>query len=151
MKVISGGQTGVDRAALDAAIALGLPHGGWCPRGRKAEDGIIPKRYHLKQHKSPKYPPRTAANIDRAQATLILWRKRRFGRGTELTIRMCQSMKKPYIIVDLADKNDMHVGFLQRWLKENHVRVLNVAGPRESSDPGVQREATWFLLDLFAA
>src|SRR5437773_12578103 len=102
MKVISGGQTGVDRAALDAAQELGLDCGGWCPRGRRAEDGRIPDRYPLRETASSDYPPRTAANVRDADATLVLTLGRGNSRGTALTRRLVEEQRKPVLEVDLA-------------------------------------------------
>ena len=95
MKIISGGQTGVDRGALDAAISLGIPHGGWCPRGRLAEDGRIPDRYQLRETDSPDYPSRTEQNVLDSDATLILYRGRIAG-GTEFTLRLAQQHGRPH-------------------------------------------------------
>ena len=93
-KIISGGQTGVDRGALDAAIALGVPHGGWCPHGRLAEDGIIPARYQLRQTDSPEYHVRTEKNVQDSDATLILYRGEMKG-GTKLTWQLAERHAKP--------------------------------------------------------
>src|SRR5437870_10377236 len=93
-KIISGGQTGVDRAALDVALELGLPCGGWCPRGRRAEDGPIPERYPLQEMKSPAYPPRTARNVRDSDGTVILTRGQP-DRGTALTIELAERYRKP--------------------------------------------------------
>jgi Circularly permutated YpsA SLOG family len=86
-KIISGGQTGVDRAALDVALELGIPCGGWCPKGRRAEDGAIPDKYPVEENDSPEYPPRTARNVRAADGTLILTRGTP-DRGTALTVRI---------------------------------------------------------------
>ena len=100
MKIISGGQTGVDRGALDAAMELGIPHGGWCPRGRTAEDGRIPDRYQLRETDSPDYSFRTEQNVLDSDATLILYRGRIAG-GTELTLRLARQHGRPHLVVDL--------------------------------------------------
>src|SRR5437660_8982603 len=97
-KLISGGQTGVDRAALDVAIELGLPCGGWCPKGRRAEDGRIPGRYPLKETPSWVYPQRTEWNIRDSDGTLVLTLSRATG-GTALTIHLAKSMRKPVLII----------------------------------------------------
>ena len=94
MKIVSGGQTGVDRGALDAAIELAIPHGGWCPRGRLAEDGPIPEQYGLIETDSPDYPSRTQRNVVESDATLILFRGRIAG-GTELTFRLAEEHQRP--------------------------------------------------------
>jgi hypothetical protein len=142
MKIISGGQTGVDRAALDAAIELGIPHGGWCPRGRMAEDGRIPDRYQLRETDSPDYAFRTEQNVLDADATLILYRGRISG-GTELTLRLARQHARPHLVVDLdAPPPPAEV---RRWLEEHAVTTLNVAGPRESQSPGTAAMAREFL------
>ena len=101
-KIISGGQTGVDRAALDVALELGIPCGGWCPKGRLAEDGPIPLRYPLEETRSKKYPTRTKKNVLAADATLILTRGAA-DRGTALTIRLAEKYDKPHSVVDFVE------------------------------------------------
>ena len=146
MKIISGGQTGVDRGALDAAIELAIPHGGWCPLGRLAEDGRIPDQYQLIETQSPAYPTRTQRNVVESDATLVLFRGRITG-GTELTLRLAQEHKRPRLAVDLdADPDPAEV---RDWLAENRVEVLNVAGPRESQSPGIAALARGFLTRVF--
>lgn len=140
--VISGGQTGVDRGALEAAIYLGIPHGGWCPRGRLAEDGRIPDRYQLREGESAEYPWRTLQNVIDSDGTLILYRRRIAG-GTQLTVRLARERGKPYRCVDLAAKPLVEP--VRTWLTEQAMEVLNVAGPRESSAPGIAKEAFDFL------
>ncbi|MBN2579801.1 MAG: putative molybdenum carrier protein [Pirellulales bacterium] len=146
MKIISGGQTGVDRGALNAARALKIPHGGWCPKGRLTEDGAIPKRYRLRETDSADYTDRTERNVLDADATLILCRGPLTG-GTRLTQRLCEEHQKSHRVVDLtrppSKKNVLD------WLQENGVEVLNVAGPRESQCPGIQDECQEFLVALF--
>jgi hypothetical protein len=141
-RVVSGGQTGVDRGALDAAIAVGIEHGGWCPRGRLAEDGIIPDRYELRETLSPEYPVRTEQNVLDSDGTLILFRGTLQG-GTELTFRLAQRHRKPHLLIDLAAALDLDR--LARWLVEQRIRTLNVAGPRESSAPGIGAETCRLL------
>ena len=142
MKIISGGQTGVDRAALEAAIALGIPHGGWCPRGRTAEDGPIPSRYELQETDSPDYAVRTERNVLDADATLIVYRGRLSG-GTELTAQLAERHGRACMVVDLHDPTEPEA--VRRWLDANRVEVLNVAGPRESQSPGIAVLAGEFL------
>jgi hypothetical protein len=141
-RVVSGGQTGVDRGALDAAIALGIEHGGWCPKGRLAEDGIIPHRYTLRETSVAEYPVRTEQNVLDSDGTLILFRGALQG-GTELTFRLAQRHHKPHLLMDLAGEID--VEGLTRWLLEHQIRTLNVAGPRESSAPGICEETRRLL------
>lgn len=144
-KIISGGQTGVDRAALDVALALGIPHGGWCPRGRLAEDGTIPPQYQLVETDSPDYAVRTERNVQEADATLILCRGQPSG-GTELTRLLAMRHAKPVYVVDLSARPT--VAKTRRWLARYAQGVLNVAGPRESQSPGIRAEAADFLRKL---
>ncbi len=143
--LISGGQTGVDRAALDVALELGLACGGWCPRGRRAEDGRIPSRYPLRETPSAAYPQRTARNVCGADATLVLTRGEPRG-GTALTLRVTEEVGRPSFIVDLELAADPTAA--RAWLIERSVRVLNVAGPRESEQPGIHAQAVAFLRRL---
>jgi hypothetical protein len=148
MQIISGGQTGVDRGALDAAIELGLPHGGWCPRGRLAEDGRIPDRYRLRESDSPEYHVRTMQNVMEADATLILCRGRPSG-GTELTLRLAKRHGRPHLVVDLDLVPDP--AEVRGWLTGHDVQVLNVAGPRESQSPGIGAVAKAFIVGVLRA
>jgi len=147
-KIISGGQTGVDRAALDVAIELGLPCGGWCPRGRRAEDGVIAAIYPLQETDSDEYAPRTARNVLDADGTLIITRGEPT-RGTALTVEIAKRAKRPYMIVDLARSTDASA--VRHWLLREHVATLNVAGPRESNCSGIYDEALVFLRALLSS
>jgi hypothetical protein len=144
-QIVSGGQTGVDRGALDAAILLGVQHGGWCPQGRLAEDGRIPSHYQLQETESPRYWVRTRQNVIDSSATLILCRGPLQG-GTALTLRFAQRFDKPCLVVDLLQTPD--VSDVQRWMRDEEARVLNVAGPRESSSPGISQQAREFLVEV---
>ncbi|MDJ0862258.1 MAG: putative molybdenum carrier protein [Gammaproteobacteria bacterium] len=137
-KIVSGGQTGVDRAALDAALALSIPCGGWCPKGRRAEDGRIPVRYPLQETDSPHYPARTALNVAESDGTLILTRGKPRG-GTALTAALARQKGKACLVIKLED--GLHTWAAERWLERNAIAVLNVAGPRESQHPGIYVEA----------
>lgn len=141
-KIVSGGQTGVDRSALDAALALGLPCGGWCPRGRRAEDGPIDPRYPVVETAAEDYAERTAANVRDSDGTLVLTRGRASG-GTALTISLARRTGRPLLVLDLLEDPDPVE--VRRWAREHDVRVLNVAGPRESQRPGIQADALRFL------
>ncbi len=130
-KIISGGQTGADRGGLDFAILNSIPHGGWCPKGRRAEDGRIPDEYLMWEHPSPEYPPRTAANIKDSDGTIIFNPGRMIERGSALTLELCYQMKKPFLIwTEGCD--------IKRWIYDNSIEVLNVAGNRESKCPGIR-------------
>ena len=146
--VISGGQTGVDRAALDAAMALGISIGGWCPAGRRAEDGAIPQQYPLRETESTDYAVRTEWNVRDSDATLILCRGAPAG-GTALTAQLARRLGRPLLVRDLDSEPD--TGEMALWLRSNRVRVLNCAGPRESGAPGVGRAARALLERVFAA
>ncbi len=141
-RIVSGGQTGVDRAALDVAISLGIDHGGWCPAGRLSEDGSIPSRYQLEETESADYPVRTEQNVIDSDATLILYRGRLKG-GTLLTRKICDRTGKPFALFrlerDLPDD-------ARRWLVHQQPDTLNVAGPRESTCQGIYGQTTVFLL-----
>ena len=131
--VISGGQTGVDRGALDAAINLEIPHGGWCPKGRVAEDGKISKKYVLRETHSEIFAVRTRFNISHADATLIISPFPIVG-GTLLTVKETTRQNKPLLVV-YPTRTDYVLIF--EWLLTHKVSVLNVAGPRESEHPEI--------------
>jgi hypothetical protein len=141
-KIVSGGQTGVDRAGLDVAMALGLDCGGWCPKGRRAEDGVIPAHYVLRETPSADYRQRTEWNVRDSDATLILTRGEPAG-GTALTQRLAVAWRKPCLIVDL--QTDPAPRTVRSWLATHSVAVLNIAGPRESGCPGISSQARMFL------
>jgi hypothetical protein len=146
LKIISGGQTGVDRAALDAAIELGIPHGGYCPRGRRAEDGRIPDCYQLVENDSSEYRVRTEQNVLNSDATLILCRGPLMG-GTKVTRRFTRQHGRPCLVIDLQSPPARDE--IDRWLQEHGQKVLNIAGPRESQSPGIHAESRAFLLELW--
>lgn len=145
-KLVTGGQTGVDRAALDAALALGLSVGGWCPKGRRAEDGIIAARYPLRETPSEEYAQRTAWNVRDSDGTLILHAGTLSG-GTALTVVEAHRLGKP--VHDVCLDRDAVIEPVVEWLRARHIRVLNVAGPRESEAPGIYGIARAFLERLF--
>ena len=147
-KIISGGQTGADRAALDFAIAHGIPHGGWCPKGRKAEDGAIPLRYQLSEMATGDYFNRTKQNIADSDATLILNIGELDG-GTKRTVGFARRLKKPFKAVQL-DSGDLEdqVEQTHDWLRSACGGSLNVAGPRESKRPGIYRQSYDFFTRL---
>ena len=137
-KLISGGQTGVDRAALDVALAGGLQIGGWCPKGRLAEDGRIPMIYPLQETPSQHYAQRTQWNVRDADGTLILTCNEPTG-GTALTIHTAQRLHKPFRVIDLTTPEDPRD--VASWIFHTDITILNVAGPRESICPGVYQKA----------
>ena len=145
-KIISGGQTGADRAALDAAIALGIPHGGWIPKGRKTEKGILPDRYHLQEMPTASYPKRTEKNILDSDATLIINHGNLTG-GSSLTRKFAKQHGKPWLHINL-DKLSVQdaIKTLGAWLERHEVKVLNVAGSRASKDPEIY-DATIKILE----
>ena len=145
-KIVSGGQTGVDRAALDTAMALGVPVGGWCPKGRRAEDGVIDLRYRLIETPDEQYAQRTAWNVRDSDGTLVLLFDKP-SPGTNLTIEEANTLGKALLLVDLTtNPEEMQV---LGWLEANGILVLNVAGPRESEAPGIYEAARAFLDDVF--
>ena len=144
-KLISGGQTGVDRAALDVALAGGLQIGGWCPKGRLAEDGTIPMIYPLQETPSPQYAQRTRWNVRDADGTLILTCNEPTG-GTALTIHTAERLHKPFRVIDLTTPEDPRD--VASWIFHTDITVLNVAGPRESLCPGVYQKAFDWLQEM---
>ena len=139
---MSGGQTGVDRAALDVALELGIPCGGWCPRGRLAEDGPIAALYPLDETPSPVYAQRTEWNVRDSDGTLLLTRSRPRG-GSAFTLRCARRMRRPLLVLDLSLARE--AAALRAWAQSEGVGTLNVAGPRESTSPGVYGDAAAFL------
>lgn len=151
MMIISGGQTGVDRAALDVAMELGIPHGGFVPKGRRAEDGTLPAHYHMTETASADYIERTKANVDWGDATLIFYRERMSG-GTLLTWEYAKNRKKPVWIVDLtAAMPGGIVDQIKIWISGQQPTRLNIAGPRESGCPGIYRDSLDLIRRVFAA
>ncbi len=136
MKIISGGQTGVDRAALDAAIACGVSYAGWCPRGRRAEGGVIPEKYNLTEHESPEYKDRTRQNVIDSDATAIIYSADLCG-GTAATYAFCRKYGKPYLLINAADATPkVAAKRLRDFVLQHAIVVLNVAGPRASQWAG---------------
>jgi hypothetical protein len=141
-KIVSGGQTGVDRAALDAALAHDVPVGGWCPKGRRAEDGPIPDRYPLRETPSEAYEQRTAWNVRDSDGTLIITEGTLEG-GTALTMTAAKRQGRPVLHVRTTDP--VPVPMIRAWGEEHDVRVLNVAGPRASEVEGIYQYARTLL------
>lgn len=145
-RVVSGGQTGVDRAALQAARAAAIPIGGWCPFGRRAEDGSIPPEYPLHETATRSYAERTRLNVRDSDGTLILHRGPLTG-GTALTAAVAREQGKPLCLLDL--EGGAGVERVATWLHRHQISVLNIAGPRESGSPGIAEQAHLFLSRLF--
>ncbi len=134
MKIVSGGQTGVDRAALDAALESGVDAGGWCPQGRLSEDGVIPAKYPVIELSNSDYQQRTKQNVIDSDGTAIIYFRHPTG-GTKQTIHFCIEEKKPYVLVDAEDMaTDKAAAKISRFISEKSVFVLNVAGPRISGE-----------------
>src|ERR1017187_5807855 len=136
LRIISGGQTGADRAALDWAIEHGIPHGGWCPAGRKAEDGPIDLRYQLKETPSSNYLQRTEWNARDSDGTVIFSLAEHLSGGSLKTVAFAIKHRKPHLHLSATSKVDA-VQELKQWMQQNNIRVLNVAGPRASKEPKV--------------
>ncbi len=143
-KIVSGGQTGADWAALDWAIAQSVPHGGWCPLGRLAEDGVIDPRFQLKEAPSPSYPVRTRWNVRDSDATLLFTLAAEPTGGSLLTWNEAAALGKPRLHLS-ATIDEPHADILLRFLQTYRVAELNIAGPRASTEPGIGRFVTRVL------
>jgi hypothetical protein len=148
LTILSGGQTGADRAALDAALAAGAACGGWCPEGRRAEDGVIPARYPVKELLGAGYRGRTLANVRDSDGTAIFY-FRRPSAGTELTLWHCIDERKPYLLIDSAELSAARAAErLREFIADHAIRRLNVAGPRASGVPTIHAYVYAALRDL---
>ncbi len=150
-KIISGGQTGVDQAALDAAIDCGISYGGWLPAGRKTENGPLPLRYIMEEMETASYPERTRKNVVSADATLIISHGPLIG-GSALTAYIAKEMNLPYFHLDLDELNlraDLQKTI--KWLQVIRPDILNVAGPRASSDSRIYQESYDIIVELLQA
>jgi hypothetical protein len=145
MKVVSGGQTGVDRAALDVALEFGLSCRGYCPKGRYAEDGPIADKYPLQETPTADYAQRSEWNVRDSDGTLILTLGKPTG-GTALTIEFARKLRRPCLIVDL--NLPVNVDAANGWLATNRIQTLNIAGPRASESPHAYELAVAMLRDL---
>ena len=145
-KIVSGGQTGVDRAVLDFALASGIVHGGWCPKGRRAEDGKLPEKYNLQETPRKDYGQRTEWNVRDSDGTLVIINRELSG-GTLYTLETARKMGKPVMIAALADKAEEKQ--VAGWVENNGIRVLNVAGPRASSEPEIYSMTLEFLQKVY--
>jgi hypothetical protein len=132
-KIVSGGQTGVDRAALDAALAVDFPCGGWAPGDRVAEDGVIPERYPLIALPKGGYRQRTRLNVSDSDGTAILYNESLNG-GTRLTRNLCALLNRPYILISAREmpQTSIAAAAVLKFIEDNNIETLNVAGPRAS-------------------
>lgn len=146
IKLVAGGQTGVDRGALNAALAAGVPCGGWCPKGRLAEDGKISECYPLCETPTSLYEERTEWNARDSDGTLILTRHGTLRGGTNYTYEMADRYDRACLVLDPAAPENLKAA--QSWLSDQSVKTLNVAGPRESEEPGIQGLAQAFVAML---
>ena len=136
-RIVSGGQTGADQAALDAALELGIDCGGWCPEDRASEAGPIPDKYPVVPLPGAGYRQRTRQNVIDSDATVII----SFGApdgGTRTTVVYCQKKGKPHLIIDAEITSALEASRqIKRFVKANHIATLNVAGPRASKHPAI--------------
>ena len=136
----------MDRAGLDAALDLGIPCGGWCPKGRRAVDGMIPAKYPLMETESRDYAERTRLNVLDSDGTLIL-NVEELGGGTEYTVNIAEREGKPFLVVALDQSPNPQA--VIDWIEQNNIHILNVAGPREEKYPGIHDQAVSFLREIF--
>ncbi len=148
-KIISGGQTGVDRAALDVAMRLGRPYGGWIPKGRLTEEGPLPAYYQLEEMPTDAYEARTEKNVIESDGTLLISRGSPTG-GTDYTRRMALKHGKQMLHIDLnlGQRPSDAASIIASWIEMNRIETLNVAGPRASNDPSIYMDATHILTHL---
>ncbi len=138
-KIISGGQTGADRAALDTAMYMQIPHGGWIAKGRKTEDGMLPEKYKLQEMPTEKNEERTEKNVIESDGTLIFSHGKLMG-GSQYTLQCAEKHNRPRLHMDMDRTNAFQaVQSISEWIQQNHIEVLNVAGPRQSEDPGIYK------------
>jgi len=138
-KIISGGQTGADQAAIDVAIHMGIPYGGWLPRGRKTEKGPLPDKYLLQELPDSRYSKRTEKNVIDSDGTLIMSHGKLTG-GSELTREIAEKNNRPCLHIDLNKTIVFKAaGQIKTWIETYKIEVLNIAGPRESNDPKIYK------------
>lgn len=144
-KIISGGQTGADQAALDVAIKMNISHGGWIPKGRLTEDGPLAEKYELQEMPTDSYPKRTEQNVIDSDGTVIITHDKLTG-GSALTGKMAEKHTTPWLHLDMEQMSVPYAArMLQTWIIDNGIRVLNVAGPRASGDPEIYSMVTKML------
>lgn len=146
-KIISGGQSGADRAALDFAIENNIPYGGWIPKGRKTEDGKLPDKYHLQEMKTASSSKRTEQNIIDSDGTVIISHGKLTG-GSLLTQTLAVKHNKPCLHLDVDNKKILvAIESLNAWIKKSKIKILNVAGPRASKDHNIYKVTKDILED----
>ncbi|MBF0201690.1 MAG: putative molybdenum carrier protein [Desulfamplus sp.] len=148
LKIISGGQTGADRAALDTAMKFNLEYGGWVPAGRLAEDGTVPLKYRLNEMPTSRYSDRTVQNVKDAHGTLIISHGPLSG-GSLFTRRSAEKLNLPWCHLDILTMDEFEGALvLHEFVLDNGIEILNVAGPRASQDPFIYR-AVKTVLEAF--
>ena len=148
-RIVSGGQTGVDRAALDVAIKLGIAHGGWIPQGRLTESGVLPQKYHLKETSSSEYSVRTEKNVIDSDGTLIISQGPLTG-GSEYTREMAIRHSRPWLHIDLDRTIAFHAAAaINKWIQRKKIEILNVAGPRASKNPAIYPDTLNILESVY--
>jgi hypothetical protein len=148
-KIVSGGQTGADQAALDAAIRWDIPHGGWVPKGRKTEHGPLPDKYTLKEMPTDSYPDRTEQNAIDSDGTLIISHGELTG-GSEYTQEMAMKHERPCLHIDRATVDSFHAAKkIYSWIKDYTIETLNVAGSKASKDPYIYQAVMKTLVTVF--
>lgn len=145
--ILSGGQTGVDRAAMDQAMEAGLLCTGWCPKGRKSEDGTIPERYPLVETPSEDYDVRNERNVLDADGVIVVVDGAPDA-GTRLTIELAYRHEKPFYLLDL--QQPLMPDIVAHWVRKFRIQIVNIAGPRESHSPGMYDRSAEVLKELFA-
>ena len=144
-KIISGGQTGADRAALDVAIKLGIPYGGWIPKGRITEEGALPVKYRMQEMPTESCPKRTEQNVIDSDGTLIIARGKLTG-GTDYTRQMTLKHKKQLLSIDLEQTNLYDAASLvASWIQMRRIEILNIGGPRASNDQQIYSDVITIL------
>ena len=137
--IISGGQTGADQAGLDFAISAGIPHGGWCPKGRRSEDGPIPSKYSLQETLSDYYRDRTTRNVQDSDGTIVFISGSIEGEpGSALTLNLCKTHGRPNLLINLSiDSIENAAKLIRTFLRDYKIKILNIAGSRASISPGI--------------
>ena len=147
-KIISGGQTGVDRASLDAALAAGIEIGGWCPAGRYAEDGPIAEKYPLQSSDDLDHTVRTENNVRDSDGTLAIYRQHLRG-GTAYAVEMARQLGKAVLAIDM--NSPPPVSTVVDWVSRHQLHVIHIGGQRESTSPGIYVQARAFIADVLSA